>query len=184
MLNLSPMRRIRRSPVARASLLVIAVALASVWSTRPILTFDQGTRKGPPLSTPAELAAFGDDVFVGKVLRISGRDDLGFPFPMTQFTVRVETVIKGQLQGDVTVNQEIGTRLWGLTLRADEDDWMIRPGHRYLLVTRGSIARGRQPHPGSSWHWIAGPAAHPLVDRPAVRQRIIATFRAAVGTDA
>lgn len=91
------------------------------------------------------LVGASHNIFVGKVLSQSGAKKLGST-PEAQFAVEVIRNIKGELSGEVTVNQlggfEDGTlymfeRDLPFVTNTDSDtDYMLQPGQMYVLSTR------------------------------------------------
>jgi hypothetical protein len=85
------------------------------------------------------------NVFVGKVIRQIGTRNRGLGVE-TQFAVHVVLNLKGDLQGNVTVNQEGGYQNGVLYVIADGTEsqdidghrYLIRPGFSYLFATRYS----------------------------------------------
>lgn len=133
----------------------------------------------PPDDT-RRLVGFADDVFLGTVLRqvstyridTSSPDPSSF-IPTTQFSVRVDSVLKGRLSGEVVVSQVGGKDPDdGALLRVTGDE-MLNPGEQYLLLTR------RELEPG--WNSIAAPRFGNLsVTSDAARDSLVERYRAAI----
>lgn len=104
---------------------------------------------------PSTLFDFSDDrvlmgasqnVFVGKVIKQVGTKSFGATFPETQFLVEVVSNLKGNLNGEVAINQPGGYRNGTLTIMDDGDPhvssngkgYLFAPGSTYLFATRYS----------------------------------------------
>lgn len=88
------------------------------------------------LSDDRKLAGFTQNIFIGRVLgKLGQTEERGWP--ETQFKVRVLDTLKGQVQGDVTVNQQGGTRSADSSIyRREGDPNLLEPGKTYLFATR------------------------------------------------
>lgn len=104
---------------------------------------------------PSVLFDFSDDrvlmgasqnVFVGKVIKQVGTKSFGATFPETQFLVEIVFNLKGNLSGEVSINQPGGYRNGTLTITDDGDPrvshdgagYLFAPGSTYLFATRYS----------------------------------------------
>lgn len=85
------------------------------------------------VTDPQRLVGWADNVFVGKVVNLSGTSDERGMLE-TQFKVEVEENIKGELQGEITVNQQGGYD--GKNLILVENDQLLKEGESYLFITR------------------------------------------------
>ena len=88
------------------------------------------------LSDDRKLAGFAQDIVIGRVLEEVGQTE-EYGWPETQFKVRVLDVLKGELEGVITVNQQGG--IWeqdGSTYRIEGDPDLLEPGRAYLFATR------------------------------------------------
>ena len=88
-----------------------------------------------------ELVGLAHDVFFGKVTDKQGQT-LNRGFPETQFSVRVLDPIKGNLSGDIQVNQHGGRDLSGRNFRMSDDPDLLSVGSTYLFVTRTNSGLG------------------------------------------
>ena len=86
------------------------------------------------------LVGFGSNVFLGRVARRVST--IGMPtsnpesvIPRTQFEVQVVENIKGNLSGEVIVNQDAGNNGFG-QVEISENDALLEPGQTYLFVTK------------------------------------------------
>jgi hypothetical protein len=77
------------------------------------------------------------NVFVGKVLEQIGTKERGIG-PETQFKVQVIENIKGELDGEVVVDQEGGYKNGILYIFGEGDgkSYLLQPGSTYLFATR------------------------------------------------
>lgn len=81
------------------------------------------------------------DVFVGRVIAQVGEEGLptskpGYSIPHTQFSVEVLETIKGDLSGEVVVNQTGGYAMDGAerVLVLEDGDPLLVPGRMYVLA--------------------------------------------------
>lgn len=136
--------------------IVLAAAVAAVAAHLAVKTLSPE----PPLrmeasyafdvSDPRELVGSADNVFVGRVVEEVGGEDIagegGGDIPQTQFAVDVVENLKGELRGQVVVNQDGGT-LPGesrpILLTGSEP---LEPGESYVLSTSRDVPSG--------WHSI------------------------------
>lgn len=98
------------------------------------------------ISDPQKLAGLADDVFVGRVVTLTGSTSTEEALPANQYKVQVVTKIKGSLSGTVTVNQHGGLNAADNELVIIEDDQLISPGNTYLFATRRDLDHG--------WHTV------------------------------
>lgn len=129
----------------------------------------------PPIElSPSYAADFSNDrflmgashnVFVGKVLRQTGTKERGIG-PETQFEVEVVTLIKGDVEGIVMVNQQGGVKddfLYIMeggdaVIPRDDENYFLQSGSTYLLATRYNDQE--------KWHTlISHPNARKLISR-------------------
>lgn len=93
--------------------------------------------------------------------------------PTTQFSVRVDSVLKGRLSGEVVVSQVGGTDPDDGALLRVAGDEMLSPGEQYLLLTRREVERG--------WNSVAAPRFGNLsVTSDTARDSLVERYRAAV----
>jgi hypothetical protein len=85
------------------------------------------------VTDPQRLVGWADNVFIGKVIKMSGTSEERGMLE-TQFKVEVAESIKGELQGEVTVNQQGGYE--GKKLILVENDQMLKEGESYLFISR------------------------------------------------
>ncbi len=103
------------------------------------------------LSDNKILIGASHNVFTGKVIKKVG-DDGGIGFPETQFEVEVIFNIKGNIKGNVIVNQEGGYQDGVLYTASIDGDTMapstgrignlLQPGTTYLFATRNTTGEG------------------------------------------
>lgn len=88
------------------------------------------------LSDDRKLAGFVQDIFIGRVLgKLGQTEERGLP--ETQFKVRVLDTLKGEVQGDITVNQQGGIREADNSIyRREGDPNLLEAGKAYLFATR------------------------------------------------
>ncbi|AMY56459.1 hypothetical protein [Rhodococcoides fascians] len=96
-------------------------------------------------SNLVQLAGLAHHVFVGQVLEQSGTKALG-EIPETQFRVSITQSYKGDLAGDVVVNQQGGLDPETQTQVLVDDDPMLEVGTSYLFATRYL--------PSENWHTL------------------------------
>ena len=122
----------------------------------------QTTIAGPSFVTDVsddrKLVGLGNDVFFGQVTSKEGQTR-SRGFPETQFTVTVLETLKGDLSGDVRVNQQGGDDSDGSDFRMDGDPDLLVPEASYLFVTRSSTAQ--------NWHTILSGYGKIKLDVPA-----------------
>lgn len=82
-----------------------------------------------------KLAGDVDAIFVGTVLEQTGTKSLG-AMPETQFRVKVIEVLKGDLDTEVTVNQQGGVHTESGDLMLMEGDELISTGGSYIFAVR------------------------------------------------
>jgi hypothetical protein len=87
-------------------------------------------------------------VFVGKVIEVVGKENIS-SFPAIQFSVQVILNIKGQLEGNVIVNQAGACTGGGC-------DGPLHAGYTYVFATR---------HTDSPWYTISVPPDRTLISR-------------------
>jgi hypothetical protein len=85
------------------------------------------------VTDPQRLVGWADNVFIGKVIKMSGTSEERGMLE-TQFKVEVAESIKGELQGEVTVNQQGGYE--GKKLILVENDKLLKEGESYLFISR------------------------------------------------
>ncbi|MBT2641358.1 hypothetical protein J7I80_03825 [Bacillus sp. ISL-41] len=85
------------------------------------------------VTDPQRLVGWADNVFIGKVIKMSGTSEERGMLE-TQFKVEVAESIKGELQGEVTVNQQGGYD--GKKLILVENDQLLKEGESYLFISR------------------------------------------------
>jgi hypothetical protein len=91
------------------------------------------------VTDPQRLVGWADNVFIGKVIKISGTSE-ETEMLETQFKVEVAENIKGELQGEVTVSQQGGYE--GKKLILVENDQLLKEGESYLFISRKSEEHG------------------------------------------
>ncbi len=87
------------------------------------------------------LVGASHNIFIGKVIRQIETKELGLG-PETQFEVQIVDNIKGELKGNVIVDQQGGYKEGVLYVIVDDvsankgDSYLLVPGETYLLATR------------------------------------------------
>ena len=128
---------------------ILALGLLAVAGWQMTMGYYARTNYADPswvvdVTNDRELVGLGNDVFFGKVTEKQGQTrDRGFP--ETQFSVTVLETLKGNLAGEIQVNQHGGRDLSGRNFRMSDDPDLLEPG-TYLLITRTSSAIG--------WHTV------------------------------
>lgn len=103
------------------------------------------------------LVGASHNIFVGRVIAQSGTKERGIG-PETQFRVEIVENIKGELSGEVTVNQQGGYKDGELYVVGEDEDsdpgsYVLREGSTYLFATRYSKTEDwytLNPHPAAS----------------------------------
>ncbi|MFC0187059.1 hypothetical protein ACFFJY_02105 [Fictibacillus aquaticus] len=85
------------------------------------------------VSNPHMLSSWADNIFIGEVVKKKGSKSLGEQ-PETQYVVEVMRSMKGNLNGQVTVNQLAGYNNDDLSIT--KGDNLLKEGQKYLFVTR------------------------------------------------
>jgi hypothetical protein len=101
------------------------------------------------------LAGSSDAIFVGTAIEQTGIKALS-KFPETQFLVRIADggVLKGDVTGDITVNQQGGLQPDG-TMALLDDDEMVTAGQSYPFAT-GYL-------PSEGWYTVVPHSGHQLI---------------------
>ena len=89
---------------------------------------------GIEVDNSEECAKEAENVFIGEVLKKVGNTISTF-MPENQFEVHVEESIKGNLQGNVIVNQSGGYNIFTKTIVLYDGDTLIEEGETYLFTT-------------------------------------------------
>src|SRR3954469_6200208 len=92
------------------------------------------------LSDAGRLVDFADDVFVGRVLTKVGQRDGSLP--QTRFRIEVMESFKGNLGGEVIVNQPGGYRRASNGLGLSHADSLLEPGAIYLIAVQRDDSTG------------------------------------------
>ena len=95
-------------------------------------------------SDDRQLAGAAHNIFFGQVVEQVGREEYQGT-PETQFSVEVLEVLKGDVSGTITVNQEGGTYADGATYQVAGDNF-LEAGTSYFFATRESSSKG--------WHTV------------------------------
>jgi hypothetical protein len=120
------------------------------------------------VTDPQRLVGWADNVFVGKVVKMSGTsDERGMV--ETQFKVEVAENIKGELQGEVTVNQQGGYE--GKNLILVENDKLLKEGESYLFVSRKNEEQ--------NWHTAVPVYGDILIESEAHKEEILNKYKKA-----
>lgn len=148
-----------------------AIVAVAVWNAS---SADDKAALGPirdsyafDVTDKRQLMRHADDVFVGEVI---GVDRTEAEASSTVWRVAVVANVKGQAAGEILVRQ-IGYVDEAGNTHATEEQPLLEPGRRYLLVTtRGDDANVL----------MAGPAASVRTAGPASEARLAAEYRAAM----
>jgi hypothetical protein len=120
------------------------------------------------VTDPQRLVGWADNVFVGKVVKMSGTsDERGMV--ETQFKVKVAENIKGELQGEVTVNQQGGYE--GKNLILVDNDKLLKEGESYLFVSRKNEEQ--------NWHTAVPVYGDILIESEAHKEEILNKYKKA-----
>lgn len=154
---------IYRAAIVLGSMLAVASLLGCSEVTSE--THHQMTQQAAPVQTVSAEAMFAfdiddqrkvaggaDAVFVGTVLEQLSSVSRMEPFPETQFSVHVNSVLKGDVTGDITVSQQGGFDPATNTLLLMEDDPLLEVGSAYIFSTNLD--------PASGWHNVTVLAGH------------------------
>ncbi len=147
--------------IALAAALISAVLLAYAASPEEAAGAKDTTRQRVSIvpshifdvEDEKKLVGFSEHVFVGRVVERAGTKVApplgadGAALPQTQFRVQVEDNIKGELGGDVVVNQVGGLDQETGRLFVVDGDQLLEPEQTYLFATRYDEKKG--------WHEIA-----------------------------
>jgi hypothetical protein len=122
------------APVLAASL-ALAIAVPNFITDSPPKNPIIKTIEGSSVidtSNPKSVVGFSDNVFIGKVIKqVDTRNDI---YPETQFEVQVLDNIKGELSGNIKVNQAGGYD--GEYLFLMDGDPLLKEGQTYVFATR------------------------------------------------
>lgn len=152
---------------------IIALGIAS-----PGLLSDQPP-KNPVIQTlqasyafdvtdPQRLVGWADHVFIGKVVEMSGTSD-EYGMLETQFKVEVAENIKGELQGQVMVNQQGGYE--GENLILVENDQLLKEGESYLFISKKNEEQ--------DWHTIVSVYGDIPINSEAHKEELISKYKKA-----
>lgn len=161
-------------------LMVIVVAGAGVFMTiqsqmQPGFSYTEALY-ATDVSDPRQLVGITENVFIGRVVSFN---ETHYPdgIPESLFTVEVLENIKGELKGEVTVNQQGGT--WPATddgtagdLHLVNEDALLVPGQTYLFATLPD-AEGR-------WHTLVPVYGDIAIKDDAHRAEVTAVYQDAV----
>jgi hypothetical protein len=92
------------------------------------------------LSDAGQLIGFADDVFIGRVLTKVGQHDAALS--QTRFRIEVMESFKGNLGGEVIVNQPGGYRRDSNELVLSYGDSLLEPGAIYLIAVQPDTSTG------------------------------------------
>ncbi|MCM3574004.1 hypothetical protein M3172_12470 [Mesobacillus subterraneus] len=120
------------------------------------------------VTDPQRLVGWADNVFVGKVIKMSGTSEESGMLE-TQFKVEVAETIKGELQGEVTVNQQGGYE--GKKLILVENDQLLKEGESYLFISRNN-----EEH---DWHTVVPVYGDILINSEAHKEELLTKYEKA-----
>lgn len=120
------------------------------------------------VTDPKRLVGWADNVFVGRVVKLSGKSDERGMLE-TQFKVEVAENIKGELHGDITVNQQGGYE--GETLILVENDQLLKEGESYLFISRQNEEK--------EWHTIVPVYGDILINSEAHKEELLTKYEKA-----
>jgi hypothetical protein len=163
---------------ALALVLLFAVAFTMPQPTDPHTTASYSEAMYvTDVSDPQRLAGLAHNVFVG---RVEGFQGTHYPdeLPESLFTVEVIDNLKGELRGQVTVNQ-LGGVCQGVenknvedTLHLVNNDPLLVEGQLYLFATL--------PDKAGRWHTAIPVFGDVLIPNAAEQAKLTATYRTAV----
>ncbi|MEV3989921.1 hypothetical protein AB0J57_13555 [Streptomyces sp. NPDC049837] len=125
-----------------------------------------------------KLTGFAEHVFLGRVVEKAGSEGKGTTnpgtvMPQTQFRVEVLRALKGEVGGEVVVNQEGGYDPEDKSTMLMEGDPLLEPGKTYLFTTK------RDPRKG--WLSIVAPGyANVVITSPEQGKRVVGEFEEAI----
>lgn len=125
-----------------------------------------------------KLVGFAEQVFLGRVVEKVGSESKettnpGTVIPQTQFSVDVLKVLKGEISGEIIVNQQGGYDPEDESTVLMEGDPLLKPGNTYLFTTKRDSQKG--------WLSIVAPGyADIMITSPEQRVDAIREFEEAV----
>ncbi|MBT2693771.1 hypothetical protein [Bacillus sp. ISL-55] len=120
------------------------------------------------VTDPQRLVGWADNVFVGKVIKMSGTSEERGMIE-TQFKVEVAENIKGELQDEVTVNQQGGYE--GQNLILVENDQLLKEGESYLFVSRKNEEQ--------DWHTVVPVYGDIIIESEAHKEEMLNKYKKA-----
>lgn len=129
------------------------------------------------VSNPQRLAGLATNVFVGRVVAFQNTH---YPdgIPESLFTVEVQENLKGELWGQVTVNQQGG--VWQSQAEQKSEPVVHLVNNDPLLVVGQTYLFATLPDKAGRWHTLIPVFGDVLIDDAAERTSLITTYRAAV----
>lgn len=123
------------------------------------------------LSDDRKLAGIAHNIFIGKVISEVGDKKLNL-IPETQFSVQVIENIKGNLNENITVNQQGGSDAEkDNKLILMENDKMIEPGKVYLFATCYNDAE--------KWHTLIPAYGDIVLDNDNIKKESVEKYKKA-----
>ncbi len=120
----------------------ISILLIGVYTSIIKLPITQQMHLSDPVDygNDAVLVQSSDNMFVGKVIKQVGNKSVAGTIPFTQFSVQVISNIKGNLEGNIIVNQTGGYKYGVLHVAEgiEGEDYLLKPGSSYFFSTRRS----------------------------------------------
>lgn len=120
------------------------------------------------VTDPQRLVGWADNVFIGKVVEMSGTSD-EYGMLETQFKVKVAESIKGDLSGEVIVNQQGGYE--GGNLILVENDQLLEEGESYLFLSRKNEKQ--------NWHTVVSVYGDILINSEAHKEELLSKYKKA-----
>lgn len=161
---------------------VIAAGLCSIKyfttlfdSKESAIHIDKPFHYSKDFSDKRELGKFADNIFIGEVVKESGREPITGNHD-TQFTIRITQNIKGALLGDITVNQEGGyyKEKGKLYLQQFEKDSILKTGQMYLFAVNSTK---------SGFFRMLPKFGHTSLNTEEEKYKLIDEFRAAINNN-
>jgi hypothetical protein len=154
-----------------AVLIALGIAGPGLFSDQPVenhVVQTVQTSHAFDVTDPQRLVGWADNVFVGKVVKMTGTSDESGVLE-TQFKVEVAENIKGELQGEVTVNQQGGYE--GKNLILVEDDQLLKEGESYLFISRINEEQ--------YWHTIVPVYGDIMIESEAHKEELVNKYKKA-----
>ena len=154
-----------------AVLMTLGIAGPGLFFDQPaenLVTQTVQTSHAFDVTDPQRLVGWADNVFVGKVVKMTGTSNEREVLE-TQFKVKLEENIKGELEGEVIVNQQGGYE--GKNLILVENDQLLKEGESYLFITRMNEEQ--------NWHTVVPVYGDIMMKSEAHKEELLNKYRQA-----